>query len=945
MRKNLSGLLLLVSLLNASNAQEARYMVTNYDLRKHLSATGSVWCMVQDTLGVLYFGIEGGIGTFDGAEWTKYHQVTEVIRSLFVDSGGNIWYGGVNDFGKVTRSPTEGIKLESIASLFPDSVRQFGDLWSIAEADSKIFFQAGKMVFTISDRNKTDWYRVKDSYHRGFSFGDKYFLNERGRGVLQFSGNGFTLAPGGSFFGDKIISGAVELNSDTLLLGTRDEGLFKWSPSTGNVQPFRFDDTVAESFLRKNRIYHMTSLPDGNLAFASLLNGTLIIDRRGRLKKVLHYQSGVQDNAHYYLGLSHDNNLWMCTGNGISVYNIFSPFSNWDYSKGVEGVVMSIRSHDGGILVGTLTGLFYLPDPGASGSNVQRLLDSEVWDIFPLSSGENRNRMVISAGNGLWLLAGMNLTNIFRSDLILKSMSLQYDPSLLLSFGANTLHVSRVSNDGVSRLRTMEGLFTEYRSSAQESDRYIWVGTRSQKMYRISQGSLLTAINNNTSLPPEKIGRFGFSIPADVHSLGGRIIFSSNEGFMTYDSLNSTFIRCNSLGPDVANYRKMVSAMIPDQQGNIWIGGNELLLNRQDGTYSLYLLPFDPVREIFSAFVFYHDTEGRTWIGGNKGLYLYDRSVIDPADHLLPVIINRVVKEDSAVYVTALSCPETDCNTITFENGRDISIFYSLPGYRGDTGKEYSWTLEGYTDGWSRWNSQNFAAFNSLPPGSYIFSVKGRTLDRETDASCITILIKRPWYSSITARLIYLVIILALLYAVNSFIVRRRLRRELLMENIIQQRVQQSIIWNIIPGNSSIELPDTENRPSQSEPEGFSVPVLQEESSGRDNQFMNRLLDAIEENIDDCELSVEKLCSIMNMSQTMLYRKLKAYTGLSITSFIRKVRLKKAAQILLQTSLAVSEVAYRVGFNDPGYFSKCFREEFGQSPKSFQKNLRHGETD
>jgi AraC-like DNA-binding protein len=125
------------------------------------------------------------------------------------------------------------------------------------------------------------------------------------------------------------------------------------------------------------------------------------------------------------------------------------------------------------------------------------------------------------------------------------------------------------------------------------------------------------------------------------------------------------------------------------------------------------------------------------------------------------------------------------------------------------------------------------------------------------------------------------------------------------------------------------DLADAEGHPSFRDSAG---------NSGRDSQFMNRLLDTIDQYIDDCDLSVESLCSIMNMSQTMLYRKLKAYTGLSITSFIRKVRLKKAAQMLMQSSLSVSEVAYRVGFNDPGYFSRCFREEFGLSPRDFQKN-------
>jgi AraC-like DNA-binding protein/ligand-binding sensor domain-containing protein len=893
--------------------------------------------MVEDTLGVLYFGIEGGIAAYDGTEWNNFILSPDVIRTLFKDSHGDIWYGSVNDFGRVKRSSSEGIRLESVAGEFPAEMRQFGDLWSISEADSTIFFQSGETVFTISSSGRKAAYSIKETYHRGISGGGRYFVNSKGTGLLQFTGEDFAPAPGGSFFREKTISGAAEIHADTLLVGTRDEGVFIWVPGTGYVQPFIFADNAADSFLKKNRIYHMTLLPDGTIAFATLLNGTLITDRNGRILKILHYHSGVQDNAHYYLGLSHDNNLWMCTGNGISAYNIFSPFSNWDYSKGVEGVVMCITGHMGGILVGTLTGLFFLPDPGTAGTEVKRVLDSEVWDIYPLRGADGKTRMVISAGNGLWLLDGMHLINVFSGELILKSYTLKRDSSWLLSFSANELHVSRVTQNSVIPHRTLEGLFSEYRSSAQESDKYLWVGTRSLRMNRISQGEIISAMADNEPFEAEKTENFTFTALTDVHCVNGRIIFSNSQGFMSYDSISRSFGPCRSLGPEAAVYNKMVSVMTPDPQGNIWIGGNELLLNRQDGTYSLYLLPFDPVRDIFSAFAFYHDKEGKTWIGGNKGLYLYDKSVIDPAGHMLPVIINSVAKDDSVQYVTAVSCPGSDVAAVVFENGRNITISYSLPSYTGDNAKEYSWKLQGYSEEWSRWSIQHFASFNSLPPGSYLFNVKGRTPGHESEVSCIRIIIERPWYGSIAARFIYVAAIVALLYAVNSISIRRRLRRELLTENIIQQRVRQSITGSLqgvtaMPDINEIpviaESTDTESHTSFTESTG---------NDGRDTLFMNHLLDTIDQYIDDCDLSVERLCSIMNMSQTMLYRKLKAYTGLSITGFIRKVRLKKAAQMLLQTPLSVSEVAYRVGFNDPGYFSRCFREEFGLSPRDFQK--------
>jgi len=73
----------------------------------------------------------------------------------------------------------------------------------------------------------------------------------------------------------------------------------------------------------------------------------------------------------------------------------------------------------------------------------------------------------------------------------------------------------------------------------------------------------------------------------------------------------------------------------------------------------------------------------------------------------------------------------------------------------------------------------------------------------------------------------------------------------------------------------------------------------------------------------------------LGISRTNLHRKLKALTGTSATEFIRKIRLQRAAQLVQQNTLTVSEIAYQVGFESLSYFSKSFQEEFGMSPSEY----------
>jgi ligand-binding sensor domain-containing protein/signal transduction histidine kinase/AraC-like DNA-binding protein len=102
-----------------------------------------------------------------------------------------------------------------------------------------------------------------------------------------------------------------------------------------------------------------------------------------------------------------------------------------------------------------------------------------------------------------------------------------------------------------------------------------------------------------------------------------------------------------------------------------------------------------------------------------------------------------------------------------------------------------------------------------------------------------------------------------------------------------------------------------------------------------DEKFLARLMHCIEQHIEDADFGVTALVNEIGMSQTVLYRKIKALTGLTIVEFIKSVRLNYAMQLLIQHQLGIAEIAYAAGFSDRKYFSKEFRKQFGKSPSEF----------
>lgn len=107
------------------------------------------------------------------------------------------------------------------------------------------------------------------------------------------------------------------------------------------------------------------------------------------------------------------------------------------------------------------------------------------------------------------------------------------------------------------------------------------------------------------------------------------------------------------------------------------------------------------------------------------------------------------------------------------------------------------------------------------------------------------------------------------------------------------------------------------------------------EISSFDDRFIRKIIEIIEENIEDTEFKIDSIAESLNMSRPVFYRKIKAIIGLSPVEFVKKIRIKRAIQLLETNSFSISEIAYQCGFNTPQYLSKVFKETMGCTPSEY----------
>jgi AraC-like DNA-binding protein len=107
-----------------------------------------------------------------------------------------------------------------------------------------------------------------------------------------------------------------------------------------------------------------------------------------------------------------------------------------------------------------------------------------------------------------------------------------------------------------------------------------------------------------------------------------------------------------------------------------------------------------------------------------------------------------------------------------------------------------------------------------------------------------------------------------------------------------------------------------------------------------DQRFVEKMETIVAQHLSEPDFNVDTLASLLKMGRTKFYGKMKEFTGMSPNTYLQTERLKKAADLLIEGDMNVTEISYKVGFQSPTYFYKCFKEKYGVPPSKFGKQQK-----
>lgn len=302
---------------------------------------------------------------------------------------------------------------------------------------------------------------------------------------------------------------------------------------------------------------------------------------------------------------------------------------------------------------------------------------------------------------------------------------------------------------------------------------------------------------------------------------------------------------------------------------------------------------------------------------------------------------------------------------------RNISFDVSSFDYTGTVATSYYCRLEGFEKGWKRFDINTPVAYMNMKPRKYRFEVEMRTFSGDVLSSdSMDIRIKPAWYATALAKILFAILILG----TAGFIFYSRYSRKKLTEELTRKEredkertaffvdlsYQLRTPLNLIIGNLERFFHDFGNRTAGiekiediyakakqmrsmiSQYVDTQTEAVEQESDTpeahdavKDTKFVNSAIGAVERNLYAPDLNVPLLCKEMNLGKTALCNKIRATTGMSPREFIEDIKLKTAAQMLLDGNLKVAEISDLLNFSTPKYFSQRFVLKFGVKPKEY----------
>ncbi|MBK5721332.1 response regulator [Dysgonomonas sp. Marseille-P4677] len=792
---------LLLSLVNIISAKQ--YFFKKYQVEAGLSHN-TVWCIFQDSYGFVWFGTNDGLNCFDGRKFSIYRNDIQntfslgnnSVQTLFEDGNRNLWVGTSSGIYIYEREKGHFVHFSKKTQY---DVSISGEVKKIVKTkNGKMWIATLGQGFFLYDPITDDLKQY--SQHTAFVWdididsNDRVYLSSLQEGLICYNQDGKYIESYSSFLNNKSLANpkinCIHVIEDSIWFSIGTNNLSCLDSKTKQISHYNNKDQNIGTIRAISRFSNLELLvgSDNGLYTFNILSHEFI-----RMDNPMDSRS-LSDQSIYDILKDEEGGFWISTYLGgvnylapqTKVFEYYSPTSAPLLSTG-KVISQFCEDKDRNIWIGSQDGLKVL------NNKTQKL---EVYKL-PLKNQKLDIRSLLIDEDNLWIgtysegLKVINLktnhlkeyyhiresTNTICSNDIL-SLYKDTDGNIYVGTSWGLCRYNR-TDDNFETLNFV-GTMTSVFDIMQDRSGFLWVATHNSGVFRyefkggqwkhyIHEDENLNSINSN-------------SVITLFEESNGRIWFGTNGGGLCYfnegDESFTDFDPSNEILPN-----KVIYSIEEDRLGNFWISSNAGLLriNPTDKASRKLFTQEDGLQSNqFNFKASLKSDIGKLYFGGINGFNAFFPVDFKENSYIPPVYIvnirlyntddeegRKLLNLTGAVYLAKeIELPYAN-NSLVLE--------FSALSYEEPIRNKYKYKLEGFDKDWVNSENSNLASYTNLPPGEYVFRVKGANNDSKwnEDGASVHIVILPPWWRSTLAYMIYILCFVIAFYFIWKYINRR----------------------------------------------------------------------------------------------------------------------------------------------------------------------------
>ncbi len=614
----------------------------------------------------------------------------------------------------------------------------------------------------------------------------------------------------------KVIEAILPFNGYYLIKCADNPAFYNYDGKRVSITNFGFED-----FIDKSGFADALMLPDNSMVIGTKSAGVLIYNFKTKTIRKIGINEGLLENSVNNLYLDNAGNLWILHDKGISRVELNIPVLEYSRYAGISGKINEIIKYNNSIYLATSNGLLK-----GSLNNITGTLGFQQLNFIPVQGIINEcvslqidnNYLYAITPTGIYNVNGLNAELIDKENIncLIKSTKGEF----YLIGNENGLKTIKFSNKAVIQISSDTNLNRGISEMSIESNGNLWIKTNNYNLTLVSGlNEKLLNLKFKNYFDSKNLSTVNFHLLKTYK--GVRFCFS--DSILKYDFKAEKFKQEEV--SDLKNLKGipwLVETQI-DKFGNRWfqlsssiIGLKGVLLYTPHSAESKSKPVFFNTGIDFATI--YIDSS-RIWIAGDNKLLMFDNKKSFNLPRNFSAIIKRIILKNDSVLKVGLVDPEINYRFNTLEFEVSSTCFESEPYIR------YQYQLEGKDKNWTNWTHESVVKYNKLHAGKYIFKVRALNIDGTvSDETDLKFYILHPFYKTIPAYLIYILIILFLVFVFLRWRMWMFLKNKENLERIVQERTEEILkekeksevlIANMLPKGTADELKSTGKATSQ----------------------------------------------------------------------------------------------------------------------------------